>query len=35
LHDCRNRRFLNGILGRVEVTKSSHHNPEHLRRQFS
>jgi hypothetical protein len=35
LHHGRNRRFLNGIFGRIEITKSSHHKPEHLWRQFS
>jgi hypothetical protein len=35
LHHCRDRRFLHGILGRIEVAKSSHHQPEHLRRQVS
>ncbi len=34
LHHGRNRRFLNGILGRVEITKSPHHKSEHLWRQF-
>jgi hypothetical protein len=27
--------FLDSVLGRSEVAKSSHHGTEHLRRQFS